>query len=71
MAFLQKLKMKHCLITGCAGFIGFHVAKALIARGDRVVGYDNFNDYYSVSLKKSAPKDFARIGCDHRRRGHL
>lgn len=39
------------LVTGTAGFIGFHVAKALLARGDEVVGLDNINDYYSVDLK--------------------
>jgi UDP-glucuronate 4-epimerase len=40
------------LVTGAAGFIGFHVSKALLARGERVVGLDNLNDYYSVQLKK-------------------
>jgi len=39
------------LITGVAGFIGFHLAKALIKKGFRVVGIDNLNDYYSVKLK--------------------
>ena len=39
------------LVTGAAGFIGFHVAQALIARGDTVIGIDNLNDYYDVSLK--------------------
>jgi len=41
------------LITGCAGFIGMHVAQILLARGDEVVGIDNLNDYYDVSLKKA------------------
>ncbi|SLN35377.1 NAD-dependent epimerase/dehydratase family protein [Oceanibacterium hippocampi] len=41
------------LITGVAGFIGFHVAEALIARGERVVGIDSLNDYYPVSLKQA------------------
>jgi len=41
------------LVTGAAGFIGFHVAKALLGRGDTVVGLDNLNDYYDVSLKKA------------------
>jgi UDP-glucuronate 4-epimerase len=41
------------LLTGAAGFIGFHVAKALLARGDRVLGVDNLNDYYDVSLKEA------------------
>lgn len=39
------------LLTGCAGFIGMHVAKILLARGDEVVGIDNLNDYYDPALK--------------------
>jgi UDP-glucuronate 4-epimerase len=39
------------LVTGNAGFVGFHVARALMARGDAVVGFDNVNDYYDVALK--------------------
>ena len=39
------------LITGTAGFIGFHLAKRLLAMGHTVVGYDSVNDYYSVDLK--------------------
>jgi UDP-glucuronate 4-epimerase len=39
------------LITGTAGFIGFHLANALLKRGDAVVGIDNINDYYDVNLK--------------------
>jgi len=41
------------LVTGAAGFIGFHTAKRLLERGDTVVGLDNFNDYYDVVLKNS------------------
>ena len=41
------------LVTGAAGFIGFHTAKQLLERGETVVGLDNFNDYYDVSLKES------------------
>ncbi len=41
------------LVTGAAGFIGFFTAKALLERGDTVVGLDNFNDYYDVSLKEA------------------
>ena len=41
------------LITGCAGFIGMHVAERLLARGDEVVGVDNLNDYYDVALKQA------------------
>ena len=40
------------LVTGVAGFIGFHLCKALLERGDEVVGVDNLNDYYSVQLKR-------------------
>lgn len=39
------------LVTGAAGFIGMHLAKRLLERGDEVVGIDNLNDYYSVQLK--------------------
>ncbi len=41
------------LITGAAGFIGFHVAKRLLSEGHDVVGLDNLNDYYDVNLKKA------------------
>jgi UDP-glucuronate 4-epimerase len=41
------------LLTGAAGFIGFHVSRLLLARGDEVVGVDNLNDYYDVSLKEA------------------
>ncbi|MBF0187833.1 MAG: NAD-dependent epimerase [Magnetococcales bacterium] len=41
------------LITGAAGFIGFHLSQRLLDRGDSVVGLDNLNDYYDVNLKKA------------------
>jgi UDP-glucuronate 4-epimerase len=41
------------LVTGVAGFIGFHVSHALLDRGERVIGVDNVNDYYDVSLKEA------------------
>jgi UDP-glucuronate 4-epimerase len=41
------------LVTGAAGFIGFHVAKRLLERGDSVIGLDNLNDYYDVRLKEA------------------
>lgn len=41
------------LVTGCAGFIGHHVSRSLLARGERVVGFDNLNDYYDPALKRA------------------
>ena len=41
------------LVTGVAGFIGFHVAEALLSRGERVIGVDNLNEYYDVHLKEA------------------
>ena len=41
------------LVTGAAGFIGFHTAAKLLGRGDSVVGLDNLNDYYDVRLKQA------------------
>src|SRR5512138_1116627 len=41
------------LVTGAAGFIGFHTALILLERGDEVVGLDNLNDYYDVTLKEA------------------
>ena len=43
----------HYLVTGVAGFIGFHVAERLLAAGHQVTGLDNLNDYYDVNLKLS------------------
>jgi len=43
----------HVLVTGVAGFIGFHVARRLLERGDTVVGIDNVNTYYDVRLKQA------------------
>lgn len=48
------------LVTGSAGFIGFHVARALLAQGARVVGLDNFNDYYPPSLKRDRDRELRR-----------
>ena len=41
------------VVTGAAGFIGFHAAKALLDRGEDVVGIDNLSDYYDVALKRA------------------
>lgn len=44
---------KTYLITGAAGFIGFHLSRRLLDKGVRVIGFDNMNDYYEVSLKEA------------------
>ena len=44
---------KRVLVTGAAGFIGFHLSKRLLDEGSRVVGIDNLNAYYDVNLKKA------------------
>ncbi len=43
----------NCLVTGVAGFIGFHLSKRLLEQGDSVIGLDNLNEYYDVNLKKA------------------
>jgi UDP-glucuronate 4-epimerase len=53
------------IVTGVAGFIGFHVARALLQRGERVIGIDNINPYYDVSLKEARLKQVL----SHRRFG--
>lgn len=44
---------KTYLVTGAAGFIGFHLSKRLLDEGCNVLGLDNLNDYYDVNLKKA------------------
>lgn len=55
------------LVTGAAGFIGMHTCLRLLARGDEVVGVDNLNDYYDVSLKEAR---LARLTADRGFRFH-
>jgi len=48
--------VKRILVTGAAGFIGYHTCRKLLERGDEVVGLDNLNDYYDVQLKQDRLK---------------
>jgi UDP-glucuronate 4-epimerase len=48
------------LVTGAAGFIGFHVSKTLLARGEDVVGFDNFDPYYDVRLKEARAAELGK-----------
>jgi UDP-glucuronate 4-epimerase len=50
---VDELRFMRILVTGAAGFIGFHTSKILLERGDEVVGLDNLNNYYDVSLKEA------------------
>lgn len=52
----EKMPLKTVLVTGSAGFIGFHLSKKLLTQGYRVIGLDNINDYYDVSLKEARTK---------------
>ena len=56
--------MKRVLITGAAGFIGFHLGLRMKQRGDFVVGLDNFNGYYSTQLKKDRAQQLAKEGIE-------
>lgn len=58
--FQRKLMPKTILITGAVGFIGFHLVKYLHQRGDTVIGYDNFNDYYSPELKRARERELQK-----------
>jgi len=49
------------LVTGAAGFIGFSTTKALLARGEQVIGIDSVNDYYSVALKEARLAELGRM----------
>jgi UDP-glucuronate 4-epimerase len=50
------------IVTGAAGFIGMHVARALLARGETVIGVDNLNDYYDPALKEARIAELGRAG---------
>lgn len=51
----------HVLVTGAAGFIGYHLARRLLAEGHTVVGIDNLNAYYDVGLKEARLKELAAL----------
>ena len=51
----------HILVTGAAGFIGYHLARRLLSGGHTVVGIDNMNDYYDVRLKEARLKELAAL----------
>lgn len=55
---------KNILITGAAGFIGFHMAKALHQRSDVVIGCDHFNTYYDVALKHARARQLQDLGIE-------
>src|SRR5262245_16553391 len=65
------------LLTGAAGFIGYHTSKLLLDRGDEVVGLDNLNDYYDVTLKQArlaqltSHRDFTFVKMDLADRGGM
>jgi UDP-glucuronate 4-epimerase len=52
---------QHALVTGAAGFIGFHLSRHLLTMGCKVTGVDNLNDYYDVDLKKERLKQLTRF----------
>jgi UDP-glucuronate 4-epimerase len=56
--------MMRILVTGSAGFIGFHTVKRLLLRGDAVVGADSVNDYYDPSIKEARLSELARIAAE-------
>lgn len=53
--------MKHVLVTGAAGFIGFHLASHLKSRGEKIIGLDNFNNYYDPLLKRQRANELAKL----------
>lgn len=55
---------KTILLTGAAGFIGFHTAQKLVERGDTVIGYDNFNNYYDPQLKRERVNILRKLGIE-------
>ena len=57
---------KKILVTGAAGFIGYHISRKLIEEGFNVYGLDNLNDYYDVNLKKERLKQIENFSAEHK-----
>ena len=49
------------LVTGSSGFIGFHLCKKLIQNGEKVIGFDNMNNYYDKTLKENRLSELRKI----------
>lgn len=57
---MKSINNKIVLVTGCAGFIGFHTSIKLLRQKYTVIGIDNLNNYYDKSLKKNRLKEILR-----------
>ena len=58
---LDQFPDRPVLVTGAAGFIGYHLAERLLGEGRAVIGLDNLSTYYDVELKKRGSNGYARI----------
>lgn len=61
---LRQTAPMRIFLTGAAGFIGSHLARALLARGDSVVGFDDFNDFYDPAIKRRNVDELRKLGGD-------
>src|SRR5690606_1803156 len=61
---LRQTAPMRIFLTGAAGFIGSHLARALLARGDSVVGFDDFNDFYDPAIKRRNVDETRKLGGD-------
>ena len=65
------MSSKTILVTGAAGFIGYHMCESLLKQGHRVIGLDNIIDYYDVNLKYDRLKELGVSRSDAERFGSL